>query len=188
MKRWMALAACASLAAMTGVWTACSGDSTPGGDGGPDATTDGEGIDAVTSDSGSDVVAQSDGCTPIEGGLACDPGHVTCGGTSCDLTKQFCCIADAGNTCTNYPPDSGPPPKNSCTGQTKVLCDEAADCPSGQICCGFVGSTGGFTTSCAASCGTGIQFCRGSAECTSDSCVAQTCRGESVETCGSFCP
>lgn len=175
---------------MTGVWTACSGDSTPGGDGGPDATTDGEGIDVVVSDSGSDVVTKPDGCTPIDGGLACDPGHVTCGGTSCDLTKQFCCITDAGagNTCTTYPPDSGPPPKNSCTGETKVLCDEAADCPSGQVCCGFVGASGGFATSCAASCGTGIQFCRGSAECTSDSCVAQTCRGESVETCGAFCP
>ena len=192
MKTWMAWAAGVSLAAAMGAFTACSGDDSAGGDAGPDATNDGEGIDVVVpdgaSDGGADAPSKPDGCSPIDGGFACDPGRVTCGATSCDLAKQYCCITSDGgkDTCTNNPPDSGT--SNLCVGGTKAFCDEAADCPNGQICCGFVGPMGGFTTSCQASCGTGIQFCRGSAECTSDSCVAQTCRGESIETCGAFCP
>ncbi|HEY1956848.1 MAG TPA: hypothetical protein VGH28_14610 [Polyangiaceae bacterium] len=170
---------------------ACGGDSSPS-DGGSDATTGGDATtDAPVTDApATDGETKPDGCVPIDGGLACDPGHVACGSAACDLTTQFCCIADAGagNTCTNYPPDSGPPPKNNCTGETKVLCDEAADCPSGQVCCGFVGATGGFATSCSTSCGTGIQFCHGSAECVTGTCTAQQCRGENIETCTTLCP
>ena len=184
--------------AMAFVAVRCGGDSTGGDAGGGDATTDGEGVDGAASDGASDASDASapkpDGCVPVEGGLACDPGHVTCGTTSCDLAKQFCCIDDGGAslTCDDDPPDSGggpppPPPPNGCTG-TKATCDEAADCPSGQICCGFVGIGGGFATACETSCGNGLQFCRGSAECVKGDCVVQTCQGETVETCGSFCP
>ncbi len=169
---------------------ACGGDST-NGDGGVDATAnDAQANDAPANDtSANDVTPPNDGaCVPADGGLACDPGKVTCGNTSCDLTKQFCCIDDAGTkqTCDNYPPDTGPPPPNGCNG-TKVDCDEAADCPSGQVCCGFVGAGGGFATSCRqGGCGTGIQMCRSTNECAS--CVVQTCRGVTMETCGALCP
>lgn len=85
--------------------------------------------------------------------------------------------------------DSGkPPPPNTCTGTTMV-CDEAADCPSGQICCGFVGNGGGFATKCQTSCGTGLQFCHGSAECLSGTCtITPNCHGVTIETCNGICP
>ena len=181
----------AALAAV-GLLLACGGDD-GSTDGGADATqgTDGAQGNDASADAPSDGTAPGpDGCVPVEGGLACDPGHVTCGTTPCDVATQFCCITDGGakQTCDTDPPDSGKPPPATCTTGSKAFCDEAADCPSGQLCCGFVGAGGGFATTCAASCGTGIQFCRGSAECTSGSCVVQQCRGENVETCGSFCP
>ena len=179
---------CAVLAA--GAFVACGGDDT-GNDAGDATTTDAEGTDVVVSDAGSDGVAPGpDGCVPIADGAACDPGHVTCGSTSCDLTKDVCCVADGGAkfTCTvPRPTDGGKPPPNACTG-TEAFCDEAADCPAGQVCCGFVGATGGFATSCATSCGTGLQFCHGNAECVSGTCTAQPCRGETIETCSSVCP
>lgn len=172
---------------------ACNGDST-NGDAGPDATQG--------NDSGSDVVTTNDTgasdagtdadktCVPVDGGLPCDGLHVACGNLQCDAGTQVCCINDGGTkeTCTPVQQDGGKPPPNVCTA-TKMACDEAADCPSGQICCGFVGSGGGFNTACQASCGTGLQFCHGSAECSSGSCtVMPNCHGVTIETCGSFCP
>ena len=166
---------------------------------GNDSTKDDAGADATQgTDSGSDVVTQNDSgsdagpksCVPVEGGLPCDGLHIACGSLQCDAGSQVCCIADGGakETCTPVQQDGGKPPPNVCTA-TKMACDEAADCPSGQICCGFVGSSGGFATSCQTSCGTGLQFCHGSAECTSGQCtVLPQCHGVTIETCGSFCP
>src|SRR5689334_13184712 len=129
---------------------ACGGDAT-NEDGGADATqgTDSGGSDVVT---GNDVAPKLDGCVPIEGGLACDPAHIACGSALCDAGAQVCCINDGGASqkCTIPPPtDGGKPPPNACTG-TKMACDEAADCPTGQLCCGFVGQSGGFNTTCQA--------------------------------------
>ena len=171
---------------------ACGGDST-NDDAGADATqgTD-SGSDVATNDSGSDSTPTSDACVPVDGGLACDGLHIACGNNLCDAGAQVCCINDGGTkeTCTVAPvTDSGkPPPPNACTG-TSMTCDEAADCPSGQICCGFVGSAGGFATKCQTSCGTGLQFCHGSAECLTGECTVQTqCHGVTIETCSAFCP
>jgi len=167
---------------------ACGGDST-NDDGGADAT---QGSDASSDVVGtSDSSTKSDACVAIDGGAACDPAHITCGTLLCDAGSQVCCINDGGakETCTVAPPtDGGKPPPNSCTA-TKMACDEAADCPSGNVCCGFVGAGGGFTTSCAPSCGTGLQFCHGSAECVTGECTLQAqCHGVTIETCSSFCP
>lgn len=165
------------------------GDDSTNADGGLDSAANDVSTNDATDASSSDAAPANDGaCVPVDGGLSCDPGKVTCGNASCDLAKQFCCIDDAGakQTCDNYPPDSGPPPPNGCNG-TKVDCDEAADCPSGQVCCGFVGAGGGFTTSChQGGCGTGIQMCRSTNECAS--CLVQTCRGVTMETCSALCP
>jgi len=169
------------------VLLACSSDSNPN-DGGLDAT---QGADSEA-DGGSDAPADASPkvCVPVEGGLACDPAHIACGALLCDAGAQICCINDGGakETCTVPPPtDGGKPPPNSCTG-TKMACDEAADCPSGQLCCGFVGGGGGFATACQTSCGTGLQICHGSAECVTGECVVQQCRGVTIETCGNLCP
>lgn len=180
----------AALVAALAGYAAC-GDDSSGDGGGPDGTTtdDAGGSDAVTPDDGGSDATPT-GCVPIDGGLPCDPGHVACGAATCDTSKQVCCFADGGAkaTCTTpRPTDGGKPPANACVG-TEAFCDEAADCPAGQVCCGFVGSTGGFATSCATSCGTGLQFCHGNAECVSGTCTAQQCRGETIETCSSICP
>lgn len=180
------------VAASMALLGACGGDSTKD-DGGTDAT---QGTDAAsdvtnndtgTSDAGTDV---NKTCVPVEGGLPCDGLHIACGSSLCDAGAQICCINDGGakETCAIPQSDGGKPPPNACTG-TKMACDEAADCPSGQVCCGFVGIAGGFATSCQTSCGTGLQFCHGSAECMTGSCVVQpSCHGVTVETCSSFCP
>lgn len=171
---------------------ACGGDST-NDDAGADATQGNDaGNDAVASDASSDVAADVDKtCVAVEGGLPCDGLHVACGNLLCDAGTQVCCINDGGakETCAVAPPtDGGKPPPNSCTA-TKMACDEAADCPNGQVCCGFVGASGGFNTACQPSCGTGLQFCHGSAECITGSCtVMPQCHGVTIETCGSFCP
>jgi hypothetical protein len=171
---------------------ACGGDAT-NGDAGPDATQgDASGGDVVVpSDGAADTSTKPDGCVAIDGGLACDPAHIACGNMQCEAGAQVCCINDGGTkeTCAIPPPsDGGKPPPNSCTG-TKMACDEAADCPSGQICCGFVGTAGGFATTCQTSCGTGLQFCHGSAECVTGECTIQTqCHGVTIETCSTFCP
>ena len=172
---------------------ACGGGDTSNGDAG-DATTGNDvsnpqqdsAVEAA-SDAGADVT--SGACVPVEGGLACDPAHITCGAKMCDAGTQFCCITDGGAklVCDNLTADGGIP-TNVCAGSTKATCDEAANCPQGQVCCGFVGSSGGFSTSCQTSCGTGLQFCRGSAECKSGQCTVQQCRGVTIETCGSLCP
>jgi hypothetical protein len=164
---------------------ACSGDDSTATDSGIDATQGDASNDVVTTpDAGSDApVVKGDACVPIEGGLSCDPAHIACGSASCTVGKQVCCIADGGakETCTNLG-------ANICPGLTKSNCDEAADCDGGNVCCGFVGPTGGFNTACQPSCGTGLQFCHGTAECVTGTCTLMQCRGVTVETCGSFCP
>jgi hypothetical protein len=173
---------------------ACGGDST-NGDAGPDATQGNDaGSDVVGTDASADVTGDVDKtCVPVEGGLPCDGLHVACGNSECDAGSQICCVTSNGTkeACAVPPPtDGGKPPPNTCAG-SKMACDEAADCPNGQVCCGFVGpiDAGGFNTTCQTSCGTGLQFCHGSAECVTGTCtVTPNCHGVTIETCGSFCP
>ncbi len=178
------------IAGAGGTFMACSSGDTSGGDAGDATTQDVVGNnDAANDAGGNDTGPTSDACVPADGGLACDPAHVTCGTKACDAGTQFCCISDAGTkfTCDNLSADGGIP-TNVCAGSTKDTCDEAANCPAGQICCGFVGPGGGFSTACQTSCGTGLQFCRSSTECKAGVCTVQLCRGVTIETCGSLCP
>ena len=174
---------------------ACSGggggnDAGPDVLGGPDSSSD----VGVATDADADVFVAPvlDACVPVEGGAACDPAHVPCGTSSCTAGSQFCCIqSDAGSfTCdpTSMPTQC----QMMMTAGTTEYCDEAANCPDAELCCGYVGGGGGYSTSCQASCqGTAIQFCHGNAECGSNGpCVVQHCRGVLVETCGGLleCP
>lgn len=177
-------------------FAACSGDNN-GQDAGPDATgNDVQGQDVVMQDGGVQdsgpadtyVAPVLDACTPIEGGLACDPAHIKCGGAlNCNAGSQFCCIANEGGT---FACDSVTMP-STCVGNmmspgTGQYCDEAANCPEAGLCCGFFGSGGGFAASCQSSCPiNALQLCHGNAECGSNGpCIGQTCKGVYVQTCG----
>jgi hypothetical protein len=143
------------------------------GDGG-DAASEGGGTDAAESGSSSDLP---------DGGLPSNPGVVPCGGDAggCMTMTSACCAPappDGGNegTCT--------PNAVSCgAGTSKVQCKEAADCPSGYICCeNFPAIATNGPTSCMQSCSGGAyQICRRHGECAGNDsgapaqCMPQTC-------------
>ncbi|HMR09746.1 MAG TPA: hypothetical protein PKA88_28410, partial [Polyangiaceae bacterium] len=61
------------------------------------------------------------------------PILVNCGGVNCDVANGKQCCYDSGTT-TGVCQTAGA----SCTsaaGSTKSVCDQKADCPSGQFCC-----------------------------------------------------
>ncbi len=192
-KIWLVL-----LCVVVAAFAACGGDDNSTSDAGPDAATeDSPSITDAYTDAGPSMDADAhvvllDACVPIEGGLACDPGHIQCGTSSCIPGSQFCCITNDAST---FACDQTSMPMQ-CMGMmnsegTTMYCDEAANCPDAQVCCGFVGTGGGYATSCQPSCGgNAIQFCHGSAECASGTCVGQNCNGVHVETCGALseCP
>jgi hypothetical protein len=110
------------------------------------------------------------------------------------VPSSFCCVAPALAMMMMTPDASVftcDVMAMQCQGNTVATCDQAANCPSGQVCCGFVGPGGGYATSCQPTCeGNAVQFCRGTEECAAGSCVVQTCSGVLVETCGGLteCP
>lgn len=178
---------------LVSVLAAACGGGGSGADGGLDATSD------APPDAAADIGPILDACTAIEGGAACNPAHVKCGPTlSCAAGSQFCCIANEAGTFACDPVDAGMMMMMmQCQGMmmsegTTMYCDEAANCPNSELCCGFVGTGGGFATSCHPSCGgNAVQFCHGNAECgSSGPCIGQMCNGVFVETCGGLieCP
>lgn len=64
-------------------------------------------------------------------GTAGDPG-ILCGATSCDPATMLCCLTNGVPACAT-----------KCTGPgtAPIICDDAHDCPSGQVCCGSVNGT-----------------------------------------------
>ena len=124
---------------------------------GPDA---GSASDAAT-DAG-----QAEGGV-IEGGTT--SRHVQCGDTLV-CSDQVCCgtVDWTASTCT----------AGSATCQDYLECDDSADCPSSQVCCGLQGSNAAGTeqkithSSCAFGCGlpNSVQLCTTSTECGGGSC------------------
>jgi hypothetical protein len=119
-------------------------------------------------------------CAPPDGGLPCDPGHVSCGGSPCPTSTSFCCETSTGASATCDQTGT------TCT-QSEVHCDESADCDGG-VCCMSIAVS--FVTTvkstCQATCATGTyQLCRSSTECgTGQSCIPQTClAGSDTEAC-----
>jgi hypothetical protein len=109
-------------------------------------------------DSSGDEVMEDTG----PGDAAPDPG-VACGsGTYCTPSVQTCCISTSGfggmqRRCSNG---------NTCGSGTPVHCDDTADCPSGQVCCGSVYANVYTDVSCRMSCvpspiglTTNVRFC-----------------------------
>lgn len=141
-----------------------------------------ENPDAGASSGGS--TSSSSGGAPEDagpGGPGSTPGHIACGTEVCDLTTQACCVNSGSD---EHCQDKG----KACAGI--AVCDEAADCPSGKICCGSA-SFDSSNTDCEAKCD-GInqsQPCRTDTECGSRKCIQQSCFGISAWLCGlnSFC-
>jgi hypothetical protein len=198
-KRWLLLL----LGAIPVATHACSSGNDANDAGPGDSTAQDSPADNSASDGGQPSDADAhvpllDACVAIEGGLACDPAHIACGTTQCMAGSELCCIErEAGMMMMmmmqgQFTCDTD---AMQCQGMmsqgTVAYCDEAANCPNEEVCCGFIGSNGGYATSCQPSCeGNAVQFCHGSAECASGTCVGQTCNGEYVETCGALleCP
>jgi hypothetical protein len=157
------------------------------GDGGNDAG-DGSGMDAAESGAA---------CDMPDGGAPCNPGIVPCGGDAGG------CMTSTSQCCEPNPPDGGAqgtcqPDSVSCpTGTVSFHCKEAADCPSGYVCCeSFPAVATLGPTSCMQSCNppTSYQICRTNSECVGDAgarCIPQTCmstgiggsRRASIEAC-----
>lgn len=130
----------------------------------------------TTADGPDGSVATSDAAA-VDGGFISRPGLVECGSTDlCDKSKNgFCCVS-AGSP--EFQCDFN---DSDCT-SNRVLCDEAADCPTGQSCCATI-SLGSFATVCQSTCSL-EQSCRSDAECGSQKCVKQSCTGLVGWLCG----
>jgi hypothetical protein len=117
-----------------------------------------------------------------------DAGGIVCGGASCDLTVNTCCVAaDATSMCVSG--HSGCKGfGGNILGAAQFECDQITDCPSGQVCCGYLNSTSA-GAKCQDVSGSGnkctpaptgmmgsVQFCQKTCECKDGSeCLAQSC-------------
>lgn len=123
------------------------------------------------------------------------PGSVFCySGPLCSTTSAMPICCDSKNPDGGFA-DSCVATATACTAMDPkaktFACGQAADCGSGQICCGSLGmsSTGKTffnSTYCAASCtGTDKQLCVTATECKASgvSCVGQTITGRDVGLC-----
>ena len=160
------------------------------------ATTDGG-----TGASGSMQGASPNGATSADeswdGGLiGPTPGSVRCGNVDCNAKTDACCLQESGNPATN-----GCASRDDalCNGtQVRRTCDEAADCNPGEVCCMEVVTSPPATIGsyCFRPDGSGapgtcptseIVACSSDADCIAANappCVAQTCRGNVLQTCG----
>lgn len=176
----------------------CGGSTDAGASGGDDGSADGTsaGDGAGGGGTGDDAGGGGGGGGGGEGGggggggeggaQASNPGKVACGATSCDVTDagaQFCCLGRDGGACEQA--------GTQCFG-LRERCDEAADCPTGAVCCYEFGPTGLEARCRAGGCGQGVQACRTQAECTSGTCAVHTCGRDgglgTIESCSGAPP
>ena len=134
-------------------------DAAKGLDGGADGAGDG----------GADGRADGAGDGGADGGGS-TPGQVSCGASTCTST-QFCCDFGDGGCQEN---EGG-----TCFGAAG-RCDEAADCPMGQVCCSTLGAA------CQAGPCLGAQLCKTTGECggADGGCRVQSCLGRMIQACG----
>jgi len=153
------------------------GSSTGTGTGGGQVIYDGgPASDAAAGDKGTE-------CVVPDGGNLCTPGTVSCGDAQCGVPAEVCCDSDT---------ESCQAASAACTG-TPIACDEAADCPAGNICC--ILSTSTTKSSARVFCQPGsvcpvikgaiaaAQICRSNNECPSHSCQFWDCLGNVIESC-----
>lgn len=158
------------------VLVACGGaigDGVDAGNAGAGASNDGGGSSAGQA---SDA-ASSRGPGPDASGED-SAGFVTCGTSRCAVSGArlgtsgpYCCIETASGAASCK--DDGP---GACNGHV-LMCDEAADCKDGNVCCTEPGDD--LMTACRPTCITGaprIQVCMTDRECENGgSCRSYTC-------------
>jgi hypothetical protein len=138
-------------------------------------TTDG----TVEETTGDGTVTDSTGTDGTPGDVATDTRDsapapmIKCGSSNCDPATQACCagVSGGGTSCIAK--------AGTCTGTNvgKFECSSADTCPTGQICCGAVGTPSG--ASCKTSCSTlEIQLCD-----SNDECAAPADAGDAGGTC-----
>jgi hypothetical protein len=151
---------------------------------------DAERIDFTTgADASPDVVVLAD--VASDTGLVSTPGVIACGASTCDPQTAFCCALPNGSTTDLSCQTSG----GNCPNGGVIQCDEAADCPSGNICC-WDTSGPAIASDCRTDCtgggGTRYQACATESECLSGTCASHACtNGLEVTSCvpvGTLCP
>jgi hypothetical protein len=127
------------------------------------------------------VAAGADASIDAGPALTSDPGVVVCGAVTCTIdADKACCLnsADGGGVCGSV--------LLACSGDTLIECDEPSDCP-GRRCCRYpVRSV--FSSFCSADpCASG-ELCKKDSDCTTGSCIIQTCPGRVYGYCGALDP
>jgi hypothetical protein len=173
------------LAAAPLAFAACSDGTiiTPD-DAGSDATTNADsGRDSAPNDGGpgADSASEAAADAAVEG-AASDPNKVECGSETCTTPAQVCCtsISLGGITQSCQAPIDG-----GCgEAGAPQACDEAADCPGGNVCC-FTQSGFDVKATChQGQCPQGaIQLCKKGSECPQGTCTAYDCRIRVVQAC-----
>jgi len=119
------------------------------------------------------------------GAVPSDPGSVPCGATTCALPDSYCCDPSM----RGGEPSCLPSDDFDCQG-FRQRCNEAADCPSGNLCCSVPAQAPWYvySSSCEPACDSMLpQICKTDAECANgQACVSQICHGELVQTCGAI--
>lgn len=108
--------------------TSSSGSSSSGAASSSGGSPGGDPGDAGPGDGGGDGGA--DGGGGAEGGVQSNPSKITCGAVECTVGTQICCrpfTGDAGCIADN---------ENCGGGGAEIECDEKADCPNNEVCCG----------------------------------------------------
>ena len=130
---------------------ACGTSATPPQDGAPLTSVALEPIPPATASAAPSAAASASAAASVAApaprlpARAATPGKVQCETVDCDLATEVCCVVRESSTeyvgsCVPKPPPdpSGVTPW-PCRTDADVIqrsCDEAADCPSGQRCCG----------------------------------------------------
>ena len=100
---------------------------------------------------------------------------ITCGATTCDDTKQDCCV-DIGSGGGGGGGTAACVDKGSCANGLALSCSSSQNCASGQVCCASQDDTGAASAVCASSCGNDMQsaqLCASDKECPDgDTCQA----------------
>jgi len=144
----LALIALSSCNGLTGSDEFYPGEPTHGSSEVEAGSSDGA-TDASSNDAFADVSADA---------IASSPNRVHCESMQCPLSDgRACCNPSSKATCGN------------CAKTTMLLCDERADCATGQVCCLTETSDG---TRCDTACGTRDQICMTDAECGARTCTA----------------
>jgi hypothetical protein len=145
------------------------------------------GADASSLDAGGDASAD----VVPDAAIVSSPDAIACGPATCDPQSAFCCATPDGATTDLACQTSG----GNCPSGGVIHCDEAADCPAGNVCCWDTSGpvvASDCHTDCTGGGGTRYQACKTNGECLTGTCAAHACaNGLDVTSCapvGTLCP